>query len=340
MTLHRVAAVPIAVLAAGLCVVACSSVSGSSDSSQSTTGPATGPTVTTRSVRSSAVELTDAPINSLVVDDDGLWVGTETGISRVDPKTSRITAQFKVPNVAGYFAIGFGSGWVTDYAHSVVQRIDLVTGKGQAEIETGLNPEGVAITADAVWVANHRDGTVTRVDPSTNNAVATVKVGPVGPGGPQHLVASADTVWVGVPERSAVVGIDADSNEVDVVIDAQSGACGELTLEGDHLWVGGCTNSASLIDVTTNQEAGQVDLDGQAGAAFEFADGVWMTVLAAAPGEPGHLVRINARTLQIEDAIRLDASPYSAAPGFGSLWITFEDDGVLQRIPLADLGPP
>lgn len=337
MTLDRMAPVAIAVLAAGLCVVACSSVTESSDSSEATTGS----TVTTRSPRASEVELTlDRPINSLVVADDGVWIGTTRGISRVDPKTSRITAQFEVPNIAGYFAIGFGSAWVTDYAHSVVQRIDLVTGKGQAEIKTGLNPEGVAITANAVWVANHRGGTVTRVDPSTNKAVATVKVGPAGPGGPQHLVASAETVWAGVPNRSAIVGIDAHSNEVDAVIETKSGACGELTLKGDHLWVGGCTNSASLIDVTTNEEAGQVDLDGQAGAAFGFADGVWTTVLAASPGEPGRLVWINARSLQVEDVIRLDASPYSAAPGFGSLWITFEDDGVLQRIPLGDLGSP
>jgi YVTN family beta-propeller protein len=336
MTHNQLPTLLIPVLVAGLCMVACSPDNGSSDSSETTAGS----TVTPTSPRTSADEISfDGPLNSLVVADDGVWVGSTAGISRVDPKTSRITVQFDVPNEAGYFAIGFGSVWVVDYHDSVVRRIDPITGEEQAEIETGLNPEGVAITAKAVWVASHHDGTVTRVDPSTNEAIATVRVGRAGAGGPQHLVASAETVWAGVPNRGSVVGIDAESNEVEVVIETQSGACGELTLEGNHLWVGGCVNSASLIDVTTNKEAGQVDLDEPVGQAFAYAGGVWMTVLAA-PGEPGRLVRINPRSLQIEDTLALDASAWSAAPRFGSLWVTFEDAGVLQRIPLADLAFP
>jgi YVTN family beta-propeller protein len=50
----------------------------------------------------------------------------------------------------------------------------------------------VAGTSDAVWAANYRDDTVSRIDPPTDRVVAQIQEGVC----PMGVSASADRVWV------------------------------------------------------------------------------------------------------------------------------------------------
>jgi YVTN family beta-propeller protein len=279
-------------------------------------------------------------LNGLVVTDDAVWVGMTNGIMRVDPVNGRVVRQIDVPNVAGYFALAFGSLWVSDYGASVVRRLDPETGNVLAEIPTGANPEGLGATEDAIWVANHHDGTVTRVDPSTDSVGATISVGKAGDGGPQQLLASRETVWVGVPNEGSVVRIDAATNEVAAVVPTQGGACGNLFLMDRHLWSTGCVDTVSVIDIGTNEEVAHVSLGGQGGAAFEFQDRIWMSVLSNPPSDPGRLVAINPTTHAVEDSILLDSSTYPVALGLDSVWIVMEGRGELLQLPITGLTAP
>ena len=65
-------------------------------------------------------------------------------------------------------------------------------------IPVGRSPAGVAVGAGSVWVANSGDGTVTRIDPSTDKAIATIAVG----GSPQALTVADGRVWVTVDAQS------------------------------------------------------------------------------------------------------------------------------------------
>ena len=286
----------------------------------------------------STIKLADN-LNGLVVTDDAVWVGTVEGIMRVDPETNRIDRRIDVPNLAGYFAIAFGSAWVVDYDKFVVRRVDPRTGKVVAEIPTGANPEGIGYTEDAIWVANHRDGTVTRVDPSTDSVVATISVGTAGIGGPQQLLATTDTVFVGVPNQHSVVKIDAETNQVAAVIPTQGGGCGNLFLADGHLWAGGCDYSIDTIDIATYMLIGRVLLGGQGVAAFEFQNRIWMSVLSEPRSEPGHLIVINPPTFAIDDSIVFESSTYPVALGFDSVWVAMEGTGELLRLPITSLTP-
>ena len=53
---------------------------------------------------------------------------------------------------------------------------------------------GIFYGAGAVWVANSGDGTVSRIDPSTNSVVATIRVG----NSPLGIAVGAGYVWVTV----------------------------------------------------------------------------------------------------------------------------------------------
>ena len=62
------------------------------------------------------------------------------------------------------------------------------------QIDVGEEPEGVAVGAGAVWVANAGDGTVSRIDPATRKVVKTIEVG----NSPFGIVVAAGLVWVTV----------------------------------------------------------------------------------------------------------------------------------------------
>jgi YVTN family beta-propeller protein len=59
-------------------------------------------------------------------------------------------------------------------------------------IEVGARPSAVVVVPDAVWVANSGDGTVTRIDPSMNKVVATIRIGNV----PTGVAVAYGRVWV------------------------------------------------------------------------------------------------------------------------------------------------
>jgi virginiamycin B lyase len=66
-------------------------------------------------------------------------------------------------------------------------------------IPVGAGPEGIATGAGAVWVANLRGGTVSRIDPATNQVVATIRTGFF----PAGVHVGAGGVWVTVAPASS-----------------------------------------------------------------------------------------------------------------------------------------
>jgi YVTN family beta-propeller protein len=59
-------------------------------------------------------------------------------------------------------------------------------------VAVGDAPVAIAVGADAVWVANRADRTVSRIDPRRNAVVKTIDVGAE----PVDLVAGLGAVWV------------------------------------------------------------------------------------------------------------------------------------------------
>ena len=61
-------------------------------------------------------------------------------------------------------------------------------------IQVGEAPSAIAFGAGAVWVANAGDGTVSRIDPSTDDVTQTIEVGER----PEGLAFGGGAVWVTV----------------------------------------------------------------------------------------------------------------------------------------------
>ena len=91
-------------------------------------------------------------------------------------------------------------------------------GRRWPAIPVGNGPSGVAVGAGAVWVANRRDGTVSRIDPDTDTATDLVPVGRE----PRAVAADRNGVWVANAGDGTVMRIDPSSGQVTDTIDVES----------------------------------------------------------------------------------------------------------------------
>ena len=107
-----------------------------------------------------------------------------------------VTDPIPLGNGPGAIAAGEDAIWVANSRDDTVSRIDPVTRAVDARIEVGRMPSGIAVGAGAVWVANSLSGTVSRIDPRTNRVAKTIDVG----GAPRAVAVAGGRVWVSVQE--------------------------------------------------------------------------------------------------------------------------------------------
>ena len=76
-----------------------------------------------------------------------------------------VTDPIALGNGPAAIAAGAGAIWVANSRDGTVSRINPATRAVDARIEVGRLPSGIAVGAGAVWVANSLSGTVSRIDP-------------------------------------------------------------------------------------------------------------------------------------------------------------------------------
>jgi len=115
----------------------------------------------------------------LAVTEDAVWAvnSLDNSISRVDPSTNEVVATIPVGGIPG--------SW--------------------GRIHTFSRPSRLWVGEGSVWVLNYREGTLTRIDPSRNEVIATVSVG-VRPPYPRSVL-FAGAVWVANPAQSVTRGL-------------------------------------------------------------------------------------------------------------------------------------
>ena len=258
---------------------------------------------------------------------------------------------------AGVGAPGVGAS--TDVAESAL-------------IEVGTGPCCLVPGEDGIWVMNHRDYSLQRVDAQTNqpdepvlvypynkmigagdnilleepNAVAlfdprTREVGQPIPiaGGMRGMVfdPASDTLWVGSATGGTLTHIDADSGRAldTFTIDGLPGGGGLVFTGKSELWVAPFSGELLKVDLARERVVArlkQAPFDTGAFAVVSAGGYLW----AVAPGLPT-LLRINPRTLHVDrrGTVYAEGAPFpslSAAPD-GTLWLGTALDRIEQLDP-------
>jgi virginiamycin B lyase len=174
----------------------------------------------------------------------GLWAVADSAVLKLDPATGAVLA--RIAHVGGT-AIGVGNGavWVVDTSVAAVTRIDPARNRVSATIRVGYNPIGIAVGANAIWIADQRTSagaltvadSLSRIDPGTDIVAATI----AADHGPAPILFIAGAVWVANDADGTVSGINPLTNGLTRIhLDSPVGAAvlpAAAALESGWLWV-------------------------------------------------------------------------------------------------------
>ena len=166
-----------------------------------------------------------SPFASAAVGGRFVWLACESAdLGRVDPRTSTGTAIGYSPcglltsptSVSPRFsdiAFGLRSLWIVNRAANSVVQLDPTTCERLGGATTGKGPVAIAVGPNSLWVANHDDDTVTRIDVPGPGEAMTVTPIPVGDG-PVDVAVGEGAVWVANGLGRSVTRIDPESGKV------------------------------------------------------------------------------------------------------------------------------
>ncbi len=97
-------------------------------------------------------------------------------VTRIGVHSGTVLSPIGVGNGPTAIAVGDGAVWVTNGLDGTLYRIDPKDGSVSV-IPVGGSPSGVAAGAGSVWVSDRRAGTISRVDPSAARVAKTVRTG-------------------------------------------------------------------------------------------------------------------------------------------------------------------
>lgn len=228
------------------------------------------------------------PCSGLAAGFGSLWVplcgdkekGAGRSLARISLKDGKVeaTLPFEVPESEGGLATGAGSVWVMTDRNGTLTRIDPATNKAVAEIYVAPGSYAVAFSEDAVWVTSTEKNVLTRVNSRTNVVEETIPVGPR----PRFLAVGEGSVWTINQGDGTISRVDVKTNKVVATIEAGiPGGGGEIAVGDGSVWVTSFEYPITRIDAATNKVVQQFYGDG--GDAIRFGHGsVWLSNLRAA----------------------------------------------------------
>jgi virginiamycin B lyase len=233
------------------------------------------------------------PVDGVAVSRQAIWVAHGGRLSRVDPRSRRVTAT--VPGAWPVVAVSAGAGAVWGSTGAGLLRVDPRGARVVARVRVATGKAPVAVGAGGVWavccVDDHQRGRgrLSRVDPVTNRVVATIQL----PGWPDAVGAGPSGVWVR-GAHGPVWQVDPASNSVVATIRVPGGlgrTRGSVAVTAQAVWVSDPANTAL---VQFDPRSGQVvERWVAAGGALAVLDGrVWTAGTAACSGLVGGASRL------------------------------------------------
>jgi virginiamycin B lyase len=259
---------------------------------------------------------------------------------RIDPASHGMKLITTLPFPAGGLSVAFGSLWVTDYFGNAVWRLS-PNGQVQAEIPTGLQPQWLHPAFGSMWVSNHHSGSLSRVDPATNQVIATVAAGAPDTfrSGPQDITDDGTKVYVDSSNLQALQSVDPATDTVTTPTSLDDQFCGPIGAIAGYVWsVDGCTGTtyqlgtdgtmrraiaSTGVPLSLTTAAGQLWIGDDTTVDPDTGQGS-NAVLAQRDPVTGALLRTIA--------VGGDAS--ALASGFGSLWVFDISANTIRRVSL------
>jgi YVTN family beta-propeller protein len=196
--------------------------------------------------------------------------------------------------------------------------------------------ERSVVEVDAVWVSRRSDGAVARIDPATNQVVATIPVGRA----PGAMTVAGGVVWVALPGGG--LGRIDPAGSRSTVVPVPRCCAGELAAGEGALWVANRGDGTLVrVDPGTGRVAARVLLPrttGQRPHQVAVGEGaVWVTSASPRRGTANLLWRVDPASSQVTGTLDLGPTsaggiPNSVAAGNGAVWVGGATKGAIVRL--------
>jgi virginiamycin B lyase len=196
-----------------------------------------------------------------------------------------------------------------------------------ATLSLGGTPDWLAISDNAVWVANSKFRAVQRINPTTNSIVVKIDF-PAEPC--SGLTVAFGSLWVPLCGKPASLArVNPDTNTVITSLPfGPADSEGGITASEDSIWLVADENGTLLrVDPQTNTVRQKISVPP---GSFNplYSDGfIWIT-----GNKTGVLTPVNARTGNVLASIRVGPQPRFLTSGAGYIWTLNQGDGSITRV--------
>lgn len=254
--------------------------------------------------------------------DDGVDLIDGDAVAVIDPSHDRVSANFRVGRGPQAAATGDGALWVANTRDGTVSRLQ-GDGDHVVTIDVGGEPTALAWGAGSLWVADGERRQVLQVNAASNRVINRFPVGNV----PRSIVFAGGAVW-------AASSIDGRIDRIDL---GRGGATSRIPLAGGPaamaagfgaVWVAG--EDAGLVtrlDARSGAVLATVGAGGGPAAVAAGAGAVWV-----ANRDDGTVSRIEPRANEVTDVVRVGDRPVALAAGDDAVWVADEQSGTVTRI--------
>jgi virginiamycin B lyase len=258
----------------------------------------------------------------------GMWVTSSRSnvVTYIDAKSNKLGPAATVAKPCSGLAYAFKSLWIPSCGDHKVVRVNPGTGKIMAEIAAAPAQSEGGITAGAgnIWIVTDKAGVLSRIDPATNQVVATVAI----PSGSYNPLYADGYIWVSSNEHDELIKVDPKTNRVVATLPTGKNPR-FLTYGAGSVWtLNQGDGTVSRIDTHSTRNLADIKA-GISGFGGEIAFGfgsVWATI----SGFP--ITRIDART---DKVVGQWAGPGgdSIRAAHGTIWLTNYETGAVWRLP-------
>jgi streptogramin lyase len=214
-------------------------------------------------------------------------------------------------------ALAFGAAGLALIAAMVVLVLALVGGSGvhaSEPIPIGGSPLRIAADDEAIWVTSQPDGTLTRLDPESGEAVGRpFQLG----AGISGVAVGAGSVWVSDPPRGEILRVDPRSGEVVKRIKV-GGSPGAIVFGGGDVWVAD-EDGAGVSAVAAR--SGRVLRHGLPPHAEPLRLAVGQGGVWVSSASTGSVRRIDLGTLRTDAPIPVGRGPAGVTVAHGLVWV-------------------
>jgi streptogramin lyase len=226
-------------------------------------------------------------------------------------------------------ALAFAAAGLAVIAAMVVLVLALVDSGGGVHaskpIPIGGAPLRIAADDDAIWVTSQPDGTLTRLNPESGEAVGKpLQLG----AGISGVAVGAGSVWVSDPPHGEILRVDPQSGEVVKRIEV-GGSPGAIAFGGGDVWVAD-EDGAGVSAVAA--KSGRVLRRGLPPHAEPLRLAVGQGGLWVSSASTGSVRRIDLSTFRIDSPTPVGRGPAGVTVAHGLVWVANSRSNTVTKV--------